>query len=138
MGEKRIGAAISDPTGTLAGGLELICEAGFNAAAQKVIALAVKHDAVQIVVGYPLNMNGTKGEKAVEAEKFKEKLELLAKEQNLNISAVLFDERLSTSLAHVYMNQTGIKSRARKQKIDMLSAQIILQNYIDSARGNIK
>jgi putative Holliday junction resolvase len=53
----------------------------------------------------------------------------------LDISVVVFDERLSSALAHVYMNQTGIKSKDRKNKVDMLSAQIILQNYIDREKN---
>lgn len=134
IGERRTGAAITDLTGTIAGGLEVIKEGGFNNCAFKVIALAEKHDVCEIVLGYPVNMNGSKGPKAKEAEQFKKKLEELIKEKKLEIGVVLFDERLSTSLAHVYMNETGIKSKDRKQKIDMLSAQIILQNYIDSKR----
>ena len=92
------------------------------------------YDIAEIVIGYPVNMNGTKGESALKTEKFKRKLEKLISEKKLEIDVKLFDERLSTSLAHVYMNETGVKSKNRKQKIDMLSAQIILQNYIDSKR----
>ena len=131
LGEKRTGAAVTDPTGTLAGGLELIEAEGLNKLAEKIMDLAGQYDVCAIVLGYPVNMNGTKGEKALRAEKFKEKLEKIIGEKELEISVVLFDERLSTSLAHVYMNETGIKGKNRKQKIDMLSAQIILQDYID-------
>ena len=131
LGEKRTGTAVTDLTGTLAGGLELITAKEANAAAQKIMELAAKYDVCEIVLGYPLNMNGTKGEKAEKAENFKEKLEKLIEEKELEIQVTLFDERLTTSLAHVYMNETGIKGKNRKQKIDMLSAQIILQNYID-------
>jgi len=77
-----------------------------------------------------LNMNGTRGEAALKTEKFKEILENLASGNGRAIKIILFDERLSTSLAHVYMNETGAKNR--REKIDMLSASIILQNYIDS------
>jgi len=82
-------------------------------------------------------MNGTKGESAIKAEKFKSMLENLINKKGLKINVVLFDERLSTSLAHVYMNETGIKSKDRKKKVDMLSAQIILQNYIDAKRREL-
>jgi putative Holliday junction resolvase len=136
LGEKRTGVAITDLTGTLAGGLELITADGLKAFAAKIIELAEKYNVYEIVLGYPVNMNGTKGEKAKKAEKFKGKLENLIEEKGLKIQVMLFDERLTTSLAHVYMNETGIKSKNRKQKIDMLSAQIILQNYIDKKRAN--
>ena len=134
MGDKRTGTAVTDLTGVLAGGLELIESTGLKDCAEKVMALAEKYGAYEIVLGNPLNMNGTKGESALKAEKFKEILESLIKKKDLTIKVILFDERLSTSLAHVYMNETGIKSKERKKKVDMLSAQIILQNYIDSKK----
>ena len=134
LGEKRTGVAVTDLTGTLAGGLELIESTGLNDCAKKIMVLIEQYEVYEIVLGYPLNMNGTKGESAVKTEKFKSILEKSIKEKNLDIKIILFDERLSTSLAHVYMNQTGIKSKNRKKKVDMLSAQIILQNYIDGKK----
>ena len=118
-------------TGTLAGGIEVIFADGLNGFAKNVMVLAEKYGVCEIVLGYPVNMNGTKGESALKTEKFKGILEKLIKEKGLGIKIILFDERLSTSLAHVYMNETGIKGKNRKSKVDMLSAQIILQNYID-------
>ena len=134
MGDKRTGVAITDLTGILAGGLVLIESTGLNDCVKKIMVLIEKYNIYEIVLGYPINMNGTKGESAVKAEKFKNILEKSIKEKELDIKIILFDERLSTSLAHVYMNQTGIKSKNRKNKVDMLSAQIILQNYIDGKR----
>ena len=131
MGEKRTGIAVTDPTGTLAGGLEVIIATGLKDCAQKVAVIAEKYGVSEIVLGYPVNMNGTKGESALKTEKFKSILENLIATKDLRAKVILFDERLSTSLAHVYMNATGIKSKDRKNKADMLSAQIILQNYID-------
>jgi len=131
LGDKRTGTAVTDLTGTLAGGLELIESTGLKDCAEKVMVLVEKYNVCEIVLGNPINMNGTKGESAVKTEKFKSLLENLINKKNLQIKIILFDERLSTSLAHVYMNETGIKGRDRKKKIDMLSAQIILQNYID-------
>ena len=134
MGDKRTGTAVTDLTGTLAGGLELIESTGLKDCAEKTMILAEKYDVCEIILGNPVNMNGTKGESSLKAEKFKEILENLINKKNLKIKVILFDERLSTSLAHVYMNETGIKSKERKKKVDMLSAQIILQNYIDGKR----
>jgi len=131
LGDKRTGTAVTDLTGTLAGGLELIESTGLKDCAEKAMVLAEKYDVYEIVLGNPINMNGTKGESSIKAEKFKSILEELIKKKGLIIKVVLFDERLSTSLAHVYMNETGIKGKDRKKKVDMLSAQIILQNYID-------
>ena len=135
LGDKRTGTAVTDPTGILACGLEVIESSGLNDCAKKIMVLAEKYEIGLIVLGYPLNMNGTKGESALKTEKFKSILEKYIKEKDLKIKIMLFDERLSTSLAHVYMNETGIKGRNRKSKVDMLSAQIILQNYIDSEKS---
>jgi len=135
LGDKRTGVAVTDLTGTLAGGLELIESTGLNDCAKKTMVLIEKYEICEIVLGYPVNMNGTKGESALKAEKFKSILEKLIKEKGLDIEIILFDERLSTSLAHVYMNETGISGKKRKNKVDMLSAQIILQNYIDNKKN---
>jgi len=135
LGSRRTGIAVSDLTGTLAGGLEVIESMGLKECAGKVLDVAARYGVSQIVLGYPINLNGTKGTSSQIAEKFKEMLESFAPPRGLEITVTLFDERLSTSLAHVYMNQTGIKSKNRKEKIDMLSAQIILQNYLDSRKG---
>ncbi|MCL2774051.1 MAG: Holliday junction resolvase RuvX [Oscillospiraceae bacterium] len=135
LGSRRTGVAVSDLTGTLAGGLEVIESMGLKECAEKVLDIAEKYNVSQIVLGYPINLNGTRGASSQITEKFKEMLEISASPRGLEITVTLFDERLSTSLAHVYMNQTGIKSKSRKQKIDMLSAQIILQNYLDSKKG---
>ena len=132
LGDKRTGTAVTDLTGTLAGGLEVIEADGLNSCAKKIMILAEKFEVCEIVLGYPVNMNGTKGESALKAERFKGILESFIAQKGLQIKVILFDERLSTSLAHVYMNETGIKNKNRKNKIDMLSAQIILQNYLDS------
>ena len=134
LGDKRTGVALTDPTGILASGIEVVESTGLNDCAKKIMILIEKYGIFEIVLGYPVNMNGTKGESALKTEKFKSILEKLIKEKGLETEIILFDERLSTSLAHVYMNETGIKGKDRKKKVDMLSAQIILQNYIDSKK----
>ena len=135
LGDRRTGVAVTDLTGTLAGGVELVEADGQKGFAKKIMDLSEKYDVSDIVLGYPANMNGTKGESAKKAEKFKAMLENLIKEKGAEIKVILFDERLSTSLAHVYLNETGIKGKNRKGKVDMLSAQIILQGYIDRERN---
>jgi len=134
LGDKRTGVAVTDLTGTIAGGIEVIFADGLNGFARNVMDLVEKYDVYEIVLGYPVNMNGTKGDSAKKTEKFKSILEKSIQEKGLDIKIILFDERLSTSLAHIYMNETGIRGKDRKKKVDMLSAQIILQNYIDGKR----
>ena len=130
LGDKRTGVAITDLTGTLAGGLELVEAAGMASCARRVLEICGEHDISEVVLGYPINMDGTKGAAARRSEKFKDILEGLADEIGREIKIILLDERLSTSLAHVYMSEAGAKNR--HAKVDMLSACIILQDYIDS------
>ena len=132
LGDRRTGVAMTDLTGTLAGGLELVEAAGMKSCARRVLEICGEHDISEVVLGYPLNMDGTKGAAARRSEKFKEVLEGLAGEIGREIKIILLDERLSTSLAHVYMSESGAKNR--RAKVDMLSACIILQDYIDSGK----
>jgi len=143
LGDKRTGVAVTDLTGTLAGGLELVEASSPTGCAEKIIEICENLDINTAVLGYPLNMNGTRGEAALKSEKFKQILGKLAAEAGRGLEIVLFDERLSTSLAHVYMNESGATGKKKKKrenrrgKIDMLSASIILQNYIDSSKQQI-
>ena len=133
LGGRRTGIAVTDPTGILASGLEMIVSSGLTDCAEKIAAIAEKYEAGEIVIGNPINMNGTKGDSTKKAEKFAEILDgIVNGGEDKKIKITLFDERLTSSLAHTYMNETGIREKSRKEKIDMLSAQIILQNYIDS------
>ena len=136
LGDKRTGVAVTDPTGILAGGIEMIVSSGMTDCAKKIAAFVEKYEAGEIVIGNPINMNGTRGESVKKTEKFAEILDTIVNAGNgeKNIKITLFDERLSSSLAHTYMNETGISGKSRKAKIDILSAQIILQNYIDSLK----
>lgn len=135
LGEKRTGVAVTDLTGVLANGLEMIKSTGLTDCAEKIAMFAEEYEVGEIVIGNPINMNGTKGESTKKVEKFAEILDTLVNgEIEKKIKITLFDERLSSSLAHIYMNETGISGKSRKQKVDILSAQIILQNYIDSKK----
>jgi putative Holliday junction resolvase len=129
FGERRVGLALSDLTGTLAGGLATLEVTGIRDAAEKAAAAAAEHNAALIVVGYPLNMNGTAGASAEKAAKFAERLRGLT-----GVTVVLSDERLTTSLAHVYLNASNVNKRKKRGVVDMAAAQIILQNYLDSKR----
>ena len=126
FGEVRTGLAVSDETLTLASGIGYIKSDYIVKTAKAVAEAAVRHDAALIVLGHPINMNGTCGERSERAKAFKELLE-----KEISIPVVLFDERLTTVSAHQYLNQTNTRGKKRKEVIDTLSAQIILQNYLD-------
>ena len=126
-GDKRTGLAVSDISGFLAGAIGQISPGGMKNTAVCVAAEAARQNAVLIVVGLPKNMDGSEGFRAEAVRAF---VALLAEETEIPI--VLSDERLSTCEAHRYIEAKGKK---RKAVIDTLSAQIILQDYLDAERN---
>ena len=130
LGDARTGLAVSDQLGFLAGGIGYIRSGHMPKIAEEVLAAAKEHDVGCIVIGNPINMNGTFGPRAEKVQSFVALLQTMT-----DLPIVKFDERLTTAAAHRILNETNIKSRKRKTVIDTLSAQIILQNYLDANRS---
>ncbi len=127
LGDVRTGLAVSDALGFLANGIGTITEYSRDKLAERIKQIASEQSVSKIVVGNPINMNGTKGEKSERAEAFAKQLGELT-----GLEVVLFDERCTTMVAHTIMNETNTRGKKRKETVDTLSAQIILQNYLDS------
>ena len=130
LGDASTGLAVSDAHGLLAGDNRYIKSGHPPKMAEVILSEAKEHDVGLIVIGNPINMNGTLGPRAEKIQSFVELLESMT-----DIPIVKFDERLSTAAAHRILNETNIKSGKRKTVIDTLSAQIILQNYLDANRN---
>ena len=128
FGDARTGLAVSDALGFMASPAGCIYSKYIVETAIKVAEAARKHGATKIVLGMPINMNGTEGPRA---ERVREFAELLRAELE-GVTIEFFDERCSTMAAHQILNLTDTKSKRRKEVVDTLSAQIILQNYMDS------
>ena len=128
-GDVRVGLAVSDITEFLASGIGNVKITGMNNAVQLVCEKIKEHGCEKIVLGLPVNMNGSHGEKAEKIRVFGDKLK---EASGLDVEYV--DERLTTVMAHGFMNETGTHGKKRKESVDTLSAQIILQNYLDSKR----
>ncbi len=128
LGDARTGLAVSDSLGFLASPVGTIYSTYIVETAKKVAAAAKEHNVTKIVLGLPVNMNGTEGPRA---EKIREFAKLLEKELE-GITIEFFDERMSTMAAHQILNMTDTRGKKRKEVVDTLSAQIILQNYMDS------
>ena len=128
FGDTRTGLAISDELRFLASGIGTISPGGIEKTAAAVAEEVEKLGAVAVVVGHPLNMNGTEGPRAARAAEFAE----LLRGRLGGIEVVLFDERMTTMAAARYLNETNSRGKKRKGVIDTLSAQIILQNFLDS------
>ncbi|MFC2079265.1 Holliday junction resolvase RuvX [Candidatus Bipolaricaulota bacterium] len=127
-GRRRIGLAVSDEAEFLARPLDPYQRS--HSLRKDVAYLAQRgreFEAGTIVVGLPLNMDGSKGEMAVEVEKFVDQLQQIAK-----VAVVTFDERLTSSEAERVLLEGNVKRRDRKRLRDGLAAALILQGYLDS------
>ena len=132
LGTKTIGVALSDVTHTISSPLKIIRfeEGEFNGALPEIKSLVDEFNVEKIVLGFPKNMNNTVGESGERALSFKNLLE-----DNLSIEVVMQDERLSTVEANNYMLKADMSRKKRKDKIDGLAANIILQTYLDKEKG---
>ncbi len=129
FGDTRTGLAISDTLGMLAGGIGYVNSTYMPKTVELVAEKAKEYGAARIVVGLPINMNGTHGPRAEHAKEFAAALEAAT-----GLTVEMFDERCSTMAAHQILNLTDTRGKKRKAAVDTLSAQIILQNYLDSKR----
>lgn len=138
FGDKRTGLSTSDPSRIIASGLYQISVGGMQKTAEK-IAEIIKEENIKggIVIGLPINMDGSHGPRAEHAEKFGRILgEVLATDEaTSSLPIVMMDERMTTMAASRYLNETDTRGQKRKQVIDTLSAQIILQNALDKLKN---
>ncbi|OPX42577.1 putative holliday junction resolvase [Ruminiclostridium hungatei] len=126
-GDSRIGIAVSDPMGWTAQGLETVkSKDSLKKAIARILEIIRQYDIKDIVIGYPLNMNGTAGPRTERTEAFIKKL---LEWDDFNI--VKWDERLTTVSAHRAMNELGVKASNKKNIVDTMSAVLILQGYLD-------
>lgn len=124
-GDARTGIAISDNSEMLASPVCTITEYHADRLADKVAALAKEHQAGEIIVGLPINMNGTKGARAEKCEAFGEMLRGL-----VDVEVRMWDERSTTVTAHQYLNETNVRGKKRKAVVDTVAATIILESYL--------
>ena len=129
LGQKRIGVAISDETETISSSLTTIPGDNTNRAIKGIKEIIDSRDVLKVIIGLPLNMNGSEGPKAMEALEFADKLR-----KKLLIDVVTFDERLTTKQGEDMLIQADVSRKKRKSVIDKIAAQIILQTYLDSEK----
>lgn len=132
VGEKRIGIAVSDPMGWTAQSHSVLNRKQNTADLKYLEQLRQELGVEKIIIGYPRNMNGTIGPKALEIEEFAEQLR-----QYTKVAIEFWDERLSTRSAERILLEADISRSKRKKIIDKLAAAHILQGYLDSqSRGS--
>ena len=127
FGESRTGLAVSDPARFLASGLGNVQGGGLERTAERILAVAAEQGAVALVLGLPVNMNGTEGPKAA-------RIRELAAILERTLPVYLMDERMTTMAAARFLNETNTRGKKRRGVIDTLSAEIILQNALDRLR----
>ncbi|MBQ1261069.1 MAG: Holliday junction resolvase RuvX [Clostridia bacterium] len=128
-GDVRTGIAECDISGMLASGICTLKEGGMRNTAIRVVKEAEARSCKKIIVGLPKNMDGSEGFRAEAVGAFVRILRELTA-----IPVELYDERMTTMLAYRFLDGTGTHGKARKGAVDTLSAEIILQNYLDAER----
>lgn len=129
-GDKRTGLAECDPSGLIASGIGTVSEPGMKSTAARVAKEAENRACRLIVIGLPKNMDGSEGPRTQVISAFAE----LVREYT-DIPIDFYDERLTTVEAYRFLGETKTFGKKRKETVDTLSAQIILQNYIDRERN---
>ena len=124
-GDAHTGIAISDPTGSLAGYTTVIDAYRPEVVAQRVAALAREHGVEELVLGHPINMDGSRGPRSEKAQAMKGLLE-----EATALPVALWDERRTTIDAHNILFQSGKNAKKRKKIVDAVAASLILEGYL--------
>lgn len=129
-GDARTGVAISDLNGILCGETLVLNEWDAERLAQRVSALARERGCGLILLGLPLNMDGSEGPRAEKARQFAEML------RALDVPEVLLrDERRTSVEAHAILRANGRREKRHRQSVDAVAAQLILETFLGSAEN---
>lgn len=134
VGTVRIGLARCDPEGVLATALPAV-QAGPQAITE-VVCLVADLQAVEVIVGLPLRLDGTVGPAAEQAQAWAAELRKGLKDAGQVVQVHLRDERLTTVQAQRGLHAAGRTTRSSRQRIDSASAVVLLQGYLDQQRRN--
>jgi len=134
VGRQRTGVAVSDATWSLAHSLTVIEHRGRDRRLRDVARLAQEHDVTRLVIGLPLNMDGSAGEQAAYVESYADRLAGVLSERRLAAEIVWWDERLSTVEAESLLRDAGASRKAR-HRLDAVAAAVILQDYLNTLRS---
>ena len=129
-GDKRTGIAICDKLEMLASPVCVITERNQEVLAKKIVEIANEKKAEQIVVGLPKNMDGSMGFRSEACQALGTLIQSLTE-----IPVVYWDERLTTVSAHRILSENNVRGKKRKNVVDAVAADIILQDYIDSKKN---
>ncbi|MFA5164427.1 MAG: Holliday junction resolvase RuvX [Candidatus Omnitrophota bacterium] len=133
VGDRRIGVAVSDPLGIIAQGVTVIERKTLDEDLKAIKDIIVKYGAESIVVGMPINMDGTKGKSADKVTEFVGVLSSSA-----GIPVATYDERLSTKESEKFLISSDVSRKKRKSVIDKIAAQLILESYLERIKNNVR
>lgn len=134
-GTVRCGIALSDPMGWTAQGLKTLDATSVKKLTKTILELVNEYDVETIVIGYPLNLNGSKSKKTEEVEQFVQKISnVLLSNKRGNVKIELQDERLTTVSSNKLMNELNVKKDNKRNIVDTLAASYILQAYLDKKK----
>ena len=124
VGDVRIGVAVSDPLGVIAQPLEVYRRVGYRPDTQYVLGLCERYETRDVLLGLPLNMDGTLGGQAQKAQAFGEQL------AKAGLNVMYQDERMTTVTAERVLVQGDVRREDRKQHVDKLAAAVILEQWM--------
>lgn len=125
IGDVRIGVALSDPTGTLCTPLVTLDAKGAPADQRRIAELAAEYEAEAIIVGLPINMDGSYGPAARSAQAFCRTLRTVT-----DLRVITCDERLTSHEAESRLRAAGVQPSRNKGKVDSAAAALILESYL--------
>lgn len=129
-GTRRVGLALSDESATIASPLRTLAAEPAGTLAARLAVIISEVGAVEVVVGLPVNMDGSSGEAARSARSLAGELRGLT-----SLKVALYDERLSSAAAERHLVATGMRRQRRRQVVDQVAATLILRSYLER-RGN--
>jgi len=128
-GSKRVGLAVSDPTGTIAQALATVPAEPRETLVSRLAKIAGEQEAGAIVVGLPRRMDGSYGPEAKAARELASELRHASR-----LRVELVDERLTTAAAERSLLEGGVRRKARRASIDRVAATLLLQSHLDRQR----
>jgi len=130
-GDAHTGVAISDRTLTLCGFSAVVTAYRPEAVIEQLQKLIAEHEVTELVLGHPLNMDGSRGPRAEKAEAFAEQLR-----EATNLPVTLWDERRTTIDAHNILANNGKRAKERKKTVDAVAASLMLEGYLTYKKRN--
>ena len=136
VGDRRVGVAVSDLAGLIATPLEVIQRSSKKQDFSRIARLVREHSVEKLVVGHPLNADGSAGPQALRVERYATALSEALKLEGLGVQVIMWDEYGSTQRAQALLIGAGRRAKDRRQRLDAAAAAVILQDYLDGQQSS--